>query len=53
VQEINHLGALQLAARFGLSSYDASYLWLARELNAELVTLHQHLARAAAGLAQA
>ena len=31
----------------GLSSYDASYLWLARRLGAELVTLDARLAAAA------
>jgi predicted nucleic acid-binding protein len=36
-----------LAERTGLSAYDASYLWLARNLNAELVTLDQKLARKA------
>jgi predicted nucleic acid-binding protein len=41
---------LQLAERFNLSAYDASYLWLARELGAELVTLDARLERAAAAL---
>jgi predicted nucleic acid-binding protein len=36
-----------LAEREGLSAYDASYLWLARNLNAELVTLDQKLAKKA------
>lgn len=36
-----------LAAAIGLSAYDASYLWLARELNAELLTLDHALAAAA------
>jgi len=31
-----------------LTGYDASYLWLAQRLNAELVTLDRDLARAAA-----
>ncbi len=39
---------LDLATETGLTAYDASYLWLARQLGAELVTLDQQLARAAA-----
>ena len=38
--------ALILAERPGLSLYDASYLWLAEALGAELVTLDDRLARA-------
>lgn len=41
---------LALAEQFKLSAYDASYLWLARELGAELVTLDARLERAAAAL---
>ncbi len=37
--------AIVLAERTKLSLYDASYLWLARALNAELVTLDDKLAR--------
>ena len=37
-----------LAARTGLTAYDASYLWLAEARDAELVTLVEPLARAAA-----
>jgi predicted nucleic acid-binding protein len=51
--EIDHLGTLALANRFNLTAYDASYLWLARELDAELVTLDKHLARAATSLHRA
>lgn len=36
-----------LAERHRLSAYDASYLWLAREIGAELVTLDKRLERAA------
>jgi predicted nucleic acid-binding protein len=35
-----------LAERTKLSLYDASYLWLARTLGAELVTLDENLLRA-------
>ena len=45
---VDHDGALELAATTGLTAYDASYLWLARQLGADLVTLDQQLARAAA-----
>jgi predicted nucleic acid-binding protein len=41
---------VELARRAGLSVYDASYLWLARHLRAELVTLDARLARASAGI---
>ena len=40
--------ALDLAAATGLTAYDASYLWLARQLGAELVTLDRQLAKAEA-----
>ena len=39
---------VELAHQAGLTAYDASYLWLARRLPAELVTLNGRLARAAA-----
>jgi predicted nucleic acid-binding protein len=45
---VKHDHALGLAAQTGLTAYDASYLWLARELGAELVTLDRQLERAAA-----
>lgn len=37
---------LDLAEQTGLTAYDASYLWLARYLDAELVTLDTELAAA-------
>lgn len=43
-------GVVELARQEGLSAYDASYLWLARHLRAELVTLDARLARASAGM---
>ena len=43
-------GIVELAQQSGLSAYDASYLWLARHLRAELVTLDARLARASAGM---
>lgn len=42
--------AITLAEGAKLSLYDASYLWLARTLGAELVTLDDRLARADATL---
>lgn len=47
---VDHEAALELAAATGLTTYDASYLWLARALGAELVTLDRPLARAEATL---
>jgi predicted nucleic acid-binding protein len=44
---VAHASALDLAEATGLTAYDASYLWLARELGAELVTLDRKLAAAA------
>jgi predicted nucleic acid-binding protein len=51
---VDHLAILPLAEDCGLTSYDASYLWLAQRLGGELVTLDRPLGRAAAalGLAQ-
>ncbi len=48
--EVDHLEVLTLAEEFGLTAYDASYLWLARRLDAELVTLDSRLAEAYEGL---
>lgn len=50
VQEIavDHHAAMKLAERSGLTAHDASYLWLARELRAGLVTLDAELSKAEA-----
>lgn len=45
--EVDHASVLDLAEETGLSAYDASYLWLSRQLDAELVTLDRKLAAAA------
>ena len=45
---VDAAGAVELAHSSGLSLYDAAYLWLARQLAAELVTLDKALDRAAA-----
>ncbi len=41
-------GIIELAEATGLTAYDASYLWLARRLGGELITLDRQLAKAAA-----
>jgi predicted nucleic acid-binding protein len=43
---VDHPAILDLAEATGLTAYDASYLWLARALGAELVTLDRKLAAA-------
>jgi predicted nucleic acid-binding protein len=43
---VDHDAILDLAAETGLTAYDASYLWTARQFQAELVTLDQQLATA-------
>ena len=49
-QDIEPSDVVLLARETGLSAYDASYLWLAGSLGAELVTLDARLARAIEGL---
>ncbi len=44
---VDHAAVLDLAEATGLTAYDASYLWLARTLGGELVTLDRKLAAAA------
>jgi predicted nucleic acid-binding protein len=43
IVEVDEVETLQLAEAFGLTSYDAAYLWLARVLAADLVTLDRRL----------
>ena len=45
---VDHHETLALAGTTGLTAYDASYLWLARQLGASLVTLDKQLAKAEA-----
>ncbi len=47
IADVEHAEALRLADATGLTAYDASYLWLARKLNADLITLDRSLATAA------
>jgi predicted nucleic acid-binding protein len=42
--------ATELAERAGLTVYDAAYLWLARSIGGELVTLDERLKAAAGNL---
>jgi predicted nucleic acid-binding protein len=44
---VDHAATVELAEATGLTAYDASYLWLSRALDAELVTLDHKLAAAA------
>lgn len=45
---VNHTEVIELAVQTGLTAYDASYLWLAKNTgNSELVTLDARLAKAA------
>ena len=43
---VDHQSTLVLAEETGLTAYDASYLWLAQTLDADLVTLDRALAAA-------
>ncbi len=45
--EVNLSEVVALAESAALTVYDASYLWLARRLGAELITLDKRLTRAA------
>jgi predicted nucleic acid-binding protein len=49
--DVAHEEVVTLARETGLTTYDASYLWLARHLGADLVTLDERVRRAAAALA--
>ena len=48
-REIDHIRVLELALQTGLSTYDASYLYLARTLGLPLVTFDQQLQAAISG----
>jgi len=49
-QPVDQPAVLALALATRLTQYDAAYLWLARHLGAELVSLDAALAKAAAAL---
>ena len=44
--QVDHRATVTLAMATGLTTYDASYLWLAKELKGELITLDERLAQA-------
>lgn len=44
---VDPAAVLELAGRYGLSAYDAAYLWVAQQLQAPLATFDALLARAA------
>ena len=46
---VDHLEVIELATQTRITTYDASYLWLARKTGGELVTLDKRLGKAAAG----
>jgi predicted nucleic acid-binding protein len=47
--EVDHGDVITLAEETGLTTYDAAYLWLARETGGRLVTLDAKLLKAAEG----
>jgi len=50
-KNIDHKGVVSLAEKMGITTYDASYLWLAQTHSAELVTLDKKLLKKSATLA--
>jgi len=48
--QVDHRATVTLAMDTGLTTYDASYLWLAKELKGELITLDERLAKAVKSL---
>jgi predicted nucleic acid-binding protein len=50
IVEVDYSAVVNLADETGLTTYDASYLWLARRLKGELITLDGKLQRAAKSL---
>jgi predicted nucleic acid-binding protein len=46
LRDVDARDIFQIVQKSGLSAYDASYLWLARELGVELVTLDGDLDKA-------
>ena len=50
--DVDHAGIVDLGGQSGLTAYDAAYLWLARRLGAELVTLDRKLAAAVVAMPQ-
>jgi predicted nucleic acid-binding protein len=50
IVEVDHRAVVNLADETGLTTYDASYLWLARHLKGELITLDGKMQKAAQSL---
>jgi len=46
VIEVDQEQTVKIAIQTGLTTYDASYVWLAREVNGELITLDKVMLRA-------
>jgi predicted nucleic acid-binding protein len=44
--QVDHLATVTLARETGLTTYDASYMWIAINLGGELITLDEKLANA-------
>jgi predicted nucleic acid-binding protein len=47
IVEVDHWAVVNLADETGLTTYDASYLWLAEHLKGQLITLDVKMQRAA------
>lgn len=45
IREVNFIEVFLLAEKYNLTTYDASYLWLRRKLNAPLLTLDKQLSK--------
>ena len=50
IVEVDHWAVVTLADKTGLTTYDASYLWLAGHLKGKLITLDAKMQRAAKSL---
>lgn len=50
IVDVDHAAVVDLAVEADLTTYDASYLWLARHLKGELITLDGKMQRAAKSL---
>ena len=48
--EVEHLRVIELARDSGLTTYDASYIWLALNIGGALVTLDENMQKVAARL---
>jgi predicted nucleic acid-binding protein len=46
IVDVDHRAVVELARKTGLTTYDASYLWLAQQVGGKLVTLDDKLQKA-------